>query len=97
MSGWVVIAGLGPGDEALVVMLRSSKDLELQLLVNGKKLGESQPVVAGKEFEKVSISLEQGWSGDVSSLRLDFNGAKDAFVEVDAIFVYRTAESRAGK
>ena len=80
-------------DKALVVRLRSSKNIRVQLSANGKKLGAEQAVAAGTAFVSLSVPVttEPNWTGVVESLGLGFEGNEGVFVEIDSIAVERDA------
>ena len=78
-------------DKALVVKLRVSKRVTVQLSANGKKLGKARKVGGAKKWNSVRVPLngEAGWKGTIDSLEAAFTGATGVFVEVDSISVER--------
>ena len=78
-------------DKALVVKLRASKRVTVQLSANGKKLGKARKVGGAKKWNSVRVPLngQAGWKGTIESLEAAFTGAKGVFVEVDSISVER--------
>ncbi len=78
-------------DKALVVKLRASKRVSVQVSANGKKLGKAVNAAGGKKWSSVRVPLksEAGWNGTIESLDVSFKGRKGALVEVDSIVVER--------
>jgi hypothetical protein len=78
-------------DKALVVQLRTSEDLRVQLFANGKRLGPAKNVSAGRDFASLRIQLtdQPNWQHKIESLKMEFVATRDAFIEIDAVTVER--------
>jgi hypothetical protein len=78
-------------DRSLVISVRSSEDLHVQVSANGRKLGAEQKVTAGESFTSLRLSLanEPAWKGTIASLKLNFRAEKEALIEIDFISVER--------
>jgi len=84
-------AAVKAGDAFMFVKLRASNPLSVKVSANGKAIGKPQQVAAGKSYKglKWPLSPDANWQGTIESLKLDFDGAKDTFVEIDTIEVLR--------
>ena len=80
-------------DRALVIRLRTSGELEVQVLVNDRLLADPRTLEAGKSCTELRIPLKgnAAWKDAIRSLQIDFKGPPSTFVEIDAILVDRGA------
>lgn len=78
-------------DATLLIRLRSSGDVKIQALANGKALGAELPVSARDDFTGIHIELkgEPSWAGTIKSLEVAFAGKQGTTVEIDSIAVQR--------
>ena len=76
-----------------MIRLRTSGELEVQVRVNGRLLGDPRTLEAGKSCTELRIPLtgNAAWKDAIKSLQVDFKGAQSTFVEIDSILVDRGA------
>jgi arylsulfatase A-like enzyme len=84
-------ANVMDSDKYLTLKLRTSADLKVQAVVNGNPLGSLNRVSGGKGYKTIKMPLAKTvWKGTIQSLRLDFEGEKGTFIEIDSILVERS-------
>ena len=77
-------------DKALLVKLRSSKDLTVSASANGRELGSIDLKAAAAHSEiTFPLSANPAWQGEINSLQLSFKNADSAHIELDFIKVQR--------
>jgi hypothetical protein len=80
-------------DKALLVKVRTSKQLQVQASANGKTFAAGESVAAGAAFVSLSFPLadEPCWQGVIGSLEIEFRGPPGTVVEIDSISIDRSA------
>ncbi len=78
-------------DSNLIIKLRSAGNVEVEVLANGKALGDAEAVSSGDDFAEVRVLLKgnKDWTGTIERLEVSIAGEKGTTVEVDSITVER--------